>query len=86
MVQGLQYMIGMIAQVQSPRQSDYTEVVFCTRSDLNAGFYVDQRKLQAFIKSSYFSVFIQPSSLRLLSDLMISGQSYLRGNPLFERT
>jgi hypothetical protein len=79
--QGVGYMSNLAAQSQGYR-GDYTEVIFSTKGDLKVGFYVADGKVQAFMKLGYGSVYLPPSMLHRISELLRSGQKYLRNTPV----
>ncbi len=81
LVQGLEYMGGLVAQCQG-YHGDYTEVIFSTRGDLSVGFYVQDGKLQSFAKSGICSVYFPPASLHLLRSLLMKGATHLASTPI----
>jgi len=76
LIAGLAYMTSCIAQSQGYR-GDYTEMIFSTRGDFSVGFYLDQGKAQAFVKSAYDRVFIAPGTLPQLGSLLQAGKAHL---------
>jgi hypothetical protein len=81
LIAGLEYMNSCIAQSQGYR-GDYTEMVFSTRGDFAVGFYLNQGKTQAFVKSSYNQAFVAPAVLPQLGSLLRAGKAHLASTPV----
>jgi hypothetical protein len=80
---GVNYLLDLIAR-SSNHRGDYIEVVFSAKENFDLGFFIDAGKLQAFVKSGRSTAFIPPSSLRLLSDMALSGAAYLASTGRFQ--
>lgn len=81
LLSGLEYMDRCINQSKGYR-GDYTEMIFSTRGDFSAGFYLSDGKAQAFVKSSYKQAFMPTGALQRLAGLVRAGQTYLRSTPV----
>jgi len=82
LIGALDYMAGAVKELAATKQ-DYTEVIFTTRGDFQAGFYVKDGKASGFVVSGSIgsvSAFFPPEGLRQIADKLKAGLEYLKAN------
>lgn len=82
LIQALDYMLKALGE-WAGQQKDYTEMIFRTRGDFRAGFWVDGGKIQPFLSSGTIgtvSAYLDPEHVKFFRGQLESALKYLKAN------